>query len=446
MNKMIFCNKTGYFNKDRLNKEKRSLEKGQAVLIAVIFFVFISLSMILALSAPALSYLKGSSSLYSSLGAFNAAESGAEDASYRFMNLLNVENVEVLSLDGIEVTVEYIENDDALEITSKAEAKDGNVRKVKSDLLLGDGIDFAYAVQVGNGGLILENSSEVEGNVFSNSFIEGSSNDINGSATVAGGGNRISGVNVHGSASAHRIEDSHVDEDAYYMEISNTTVMGNMYPNTVPSEVADFPISKETIEGWKDLTEEEGVINCSDTYVIDSDTTIGPVHITCDLEVKGNPTVTLGGHVWAEGDIEFSNSPTIKADDSLGDESVVFIADDPSDRINGSTISLGNSSTFQGADGSDKSFVFMVSENRAASEGQSTPAITDGQKATGDVFMYARKGEISVSNNINITGLTAYRIRAKNSATVVYQDGLADTFFSTGPSAGYNIYEWKEFK
>ncbi|MFP4539538.1 MAG: hypothetical protein ACLFNN_01215 [Candidatus Paceibacterota bacterium] len=421
-------------------------EGGQAVLIAVLFFVFISLSLILAISAPVLSHMKASKFLHSSVMAMSAAESGAEDVAYRLMNGFDIEAEETVSLKEGQATVSYSKNDDDIILESKGVVPDDVIRKIRVGLQPGVGINFAYAIQVGNGGLILENSASVKGNVFSIGSVEGGGNEIDGSVIVADTGNYMRGIEALESAHAFRLEDSHIHSDAYYMEIDNTTVMGDMNPDTEPAEPVDLPITEETVDGWKEYAEDGDVINCNDTYVIDSEETIGPAHITCDLEIRGNPTVTLEGHVWVEGDIEFKNSPTIKISDSLGDESVVFLADDPADRIDGSTISLGNNPTFEGAAGSDNSFLFMVSMNEAAAEGGSAPAMTDGQKASGDVFMYTEKGEISVSNNIDITGLTAYRIRAKNSAVVEYQDGLSDTFFSASPLAGLSIFTWREIK
>jgi hypothetical protein len=433
------------FFKIIFNKEKESNEQGQAVLIAVIFFVFISLSMTLILSAPALSHLKSSQFLYDSLEAFVAAESGAEEITYRFMNGINVDGTEEVSTGRGKATVTSVQGE-PIQIVSKGEVKDSIVRKVAINLDLGVGINFPYAVQVGNGGLILEQSSSVQGNVFSNGDVLGTSNDISGSVIVSGDGGILSGINVGNSAHAFRIEDSEIQEDALYKEISNTTVMGDMFPDSEPAEERDFPISYEVIDAWKEKAVDGGEINCTGVHVIDADQSLGPVHITCGLEIRGNPTITLGGHVWAEGDIILENSPVIEVDSSLGDKSVVFIADDPSDRENSSTLDLGNNPAFQGADGSSRSFIFMISLNESAELGGTIPAVENGQLATGDVFVYAPRGEALLVNNIDITGLTAYRIRARNASIINYQDGLTDTLFSTGPSAGYRVFYWQEIE
>ncbi len=425
------------------NKKDRFREKGQAVLIAAVFFMFIAISLILTISAPALSHLKSSSILHSSFKALSAAEGGLEDTFYRFKNGWEVYEEESLDIKGNSVSVIYTENDE-IYIESKGVSGVGITRKMGSDLVLGAGINFSYAAQIGEGGLVLEDSASVEGDVFSIGDVVGSGNSISGSVIVTNDNGMIDNVSIGNSAYAYSIENSYIEEDAYYMDLINTNVMGDSYPNTEPLDSVDFPIKKEVIEGWKEFAEEGEVIDCEDSYEIDSDQTLGPAHITCDLEIRGNPKIKIKGHVWVEGNIIIGNSPTIEIDDSLGNESVVFIADDPEDRINGSTIELGNNPEFRGASSSDISFSFLISKNKDAAEGGTTPAITDGQGAGGDVFIYTEKGEVSISNNIDITGLTAYRIRASNNSTVIYQEGLANSFFSTGPSAGFNISRWRE--
>lgn len=437
--KKIKENKISSFETDHFN------EKGQAVLIAAIFFMFVALSLILALAAPALSHLKSSYFLYSSFEALAAAESGMEDTFYRFKNVLDVDENENLDIGRNTVSVTYNESD-GVYIESKGIARDGITRKVALNLVLGAGLSFSYAAQVGDGGLVLEDTASVEGDVFSTGPVTGSGNNITGSVIVAGGGGLIDNVNIGGSAYAYSIENSTVGEDVYYMNLVNTTYFGDEHPNFEPLDPVDLPITEEVMNGWKEFAEIGGVIDCEDEYVINSDQILGPVHITCDLNISGNPTVTLGGHVWVEGNIVVGNSPLIKADDSLGDESVVLLADDPTDRINGSTIELGNNPVFEGATVSEKSFIFLVSTNEAAAEGGSVFAITDGQRADGDVFIYAERGELLVRNNIDITGLTAYKITARDNANIVYQEGLADAFFSAGPSAGFVISGWKEIE
>ena len=419
-------------------------QKGHAIILAVMFFMFISLSLFSAIVAPTMSHLKGVTTLHSSFEALSMAETGMEDVIYRFIKRIPVDTMESFNLERGSVTVTYDEEDKVIDVLSVGVARGDIVRKVSVSLELGAGVNFAYAVQVGNGGLVMENSSSVEGNVFATGYVRGVGNNIFGSVIVTGSAGYIENITIQKSGHAYRIEDSHIGEDAYYTELISTTVMGDMHPDTDPADPVDFPISEEMKGAWKEVAEAGDVINCSGKHVINSSQTLGPAHITCDLEISGNHTITLRGHVWVEGDIEVKNSPIIKIDASLGDESVVLIADDPSDRLNKGVIVLGNNPDFQGADGSDKSFIFMVSTNESASEGGTIVAVEEGNLLTGDIFIYADKGEIMVRNNINITGLTAYRIRARNSATIFYQDGLADTFFSTGPSAGYVITSWRE--
>ncbi len=428
----------------RTEIKKGGTQKGAAVLIAVLFFVFISLALVLALSAPALAHLLVSASLHASAEAFSAAESGVEDAVYRFKSGRNMENGVHTDVGNASVVTTYTQSGGEVEIESEGVALENTIRRDRSVLQLGDGVAFNFGVQAGEGGFELRNSALVDGNVFSAGPVDGQSNDILGSVLVASDHNTISDVVIDDSAHAYRIEDSHVGGDAYYQELSNTTVMGDQHPDTDPPDPEELPISDDMVEEWKTHASSTEVINCSGSYTIDSDETLGPTRITCDLDIRQDPTITLEGHVWVEGDIIVRNTPTFEVDGSLGDESVAVIADDPSNRTSGSTIELRNTTEFNGAPGSDSSYVLLLSQNEDAELGGGTSAITVEQSTSGDLLVYAGSGEIRLENSVSLKEVTAYRIHARNSAEVIYETGLADTFFSSGPGGGYSIVEWKE--
>ena len=58
--------------------------------------------------------------------------------------------------------------------------------------------------------------------------------------------------------------------------------------------------------------------------------------------------------------------------------------------------------------------------------------------------MYAGHGQISIENSATLRQVTGYKIKMKNSANLIYEEGLADTLFSSGPSGGWNISTWQE--
>src|SRR3990167_10792141 len=140
---------------------------GQAILTAVVFFMFIS--MIVVSGAYTVSYKESKSSrdFGTSKKSFFLAESGLEDLSYRVMKGKNYDTTEVLSLDGFFATTTVADISGAKEITATGTAYK-MIRKSKIKLVNSDGASFYYGVQVGDGGIVMENNSLVWGNVFSN--------------------------------------------------------------------------------------------------------------------------------------------------------------------------------------------------------------------------------------------------------------------------------------
>jgi len=425
-----------------LKKEK--YHEGQALFTAVIFFLFISLAVVMGLTASAVKSSKISLDLLSAKKSYFIAESGAEDAVYRVIRGKKYSEEEVVNLDGLFATTTIVMTGSDITVESTGNVSE-NVRKTRELLSNDSGISFHYGVQVGNGGLEMENSSGIVGNVYSNGLIEGAgSNLIKGDAVSAGASGSISGVHATSSAYAHNISNSTIDKDAYFQAISDTTVKGTLYPGSPDEPLRDMPISDETINSWEQAAT-VNVVSSPCPYIINSDVTLGPVKITCDLTIKGSPTVTLAGPIWVVGDITVENSTVIRLDSSLGKKSIAVIADDPLNRNTGSKIDLKNSVTFYNS-GTKGSYVLFISQNNSTEVGGEESAITIQNSANGDVLLYACHSEILLANSINLREVTAYKVHLKNSAQVLYESGLASILFETGPSGGYSIDSWREVK
>jgi hypothetical protein len=305
-------------------------------------------------------------------------------------------------------------------------------------------VSFHYGIQSGAGGFILENSSSITGNVYSGGSIIGTSqNEIRGNVVAAGPTGLVYGIRaVNGSVYAHTIGGAAatiVDKDAYYVTKTNTTVGGTSYPGSPDQPIEPLPISDAQITDWENQAAAGGSVTCTgSTYQISSGTvTLGPKKIPCDLVVSNSATLVVSGHLWVTGNISFQNSSVTKMAPSLGGTNVAIIADKPTDRINSSTISVKNSSSFQNS-GSAGSFVFLVSQNSSAEQGGSVPAINIKNSASAMV-VYAAHGYIPLANSITLKEATAYKIGLKNSASVSYDTGLPHTIFDTGPGGGWSF-------
>ncbi len=418
--------------------------KGQALLTAVIFFLFISLSVVLSLAFLGSTGSKNTFHLSESKKSYFLAEGGSEDATYRILRGKNYSSEEVISLDGFTATTTITNVSGDLEITSVGNISQ-DIRKLKVYLTIGDQASFHYGVQIGNGGLEMENTSSVIGNIYSNGSIQGAgSNLIKGDAVSAGALGSIYGIHATSSAYAHSISNSTIDKDAYFQAISNTTVKGTLYPGSPDQPLRDMPISDETINNWEQAATTT-IINSPCPYIIDDDITLGPAKINCDLIIKGSPTVTLTGPIWVVGDITIENSAIIRLDSSLGKKSIAVIADNPADRLASSKIDLKNSTTFFGS-GAEGSYLLLISQNQSAESGGSEKAIIIQNSASGDLLLYAGHGEILLQNSINLREVTGYRVRLQNSAQVIYESGLASLLFESGPTGSFSVGSWREVK
>lgn len=298
-------------------------------------------------------------------------------------------------------------------------------------------VSFQFGVQAGDGGVRLENNASIRGNLYSTGPVIGqNSNIVRGDVISAGPTGLIDAVYATSSGYAHTIRNSTIDKNAYYQSISNTTVGGTSYPGSPDQATSSLPITDAQIAEWENAAVAGGTISSPCPYEISTSRTIGPTKINCDLKITGSPTVTLAGPIWVKGNITISNSPTIKVAASLGGSSVSVIADNPADQINSSSIELQNSALFEGS-GSPGSYVLFVSQNKSAEQGGDEEAIDVKNTVSGALLVYAGHGDISLENNINLKEVTAWRITVKNSAEVVYESGLANALFSSGPGGSW---------
>lgn len=428
-----------------MKKDFKKIKKngGAAMLVSVIFFLFISLAIISGLVSPVVREFKNANVNLNSKKSYFLAESGVEDVAYRIMKNITVSNSEIISLNfgsAVTTTSTVLGN----QVISSVGDVLNHQRKINMMLSTGKGNSFKYGIQSGQGGFILENSASVTGNVYSSGSIVGSGNIIGGDAVSAEATGLIDGIHTTGSAFAHTIQNSNVDANAYYTVKTNTTVGGISYPNSADQGAVPMPISDEQIGELESDAEAGGVISSPCPYIINSDRTINPVKITCDLEISGSPTVViLNGSVWVTGKISIKNSAIIRAAADLGNKSVAIIADNPNNRITSSSIELSNSSQFFGS-GSDSSFIFLISQNNSSELWGNEDAISMDNSSSGKVILYASHGLININNSATLKEVTGYKIKAKNSANITYETGLVNTLFTSGPGGRYQILSWGE--
>ena len=431
------------------------------MMLTTIFFLIIGLIIISGISFTALKDINNMKSLLSGKVSFYVSEAGMEDALYRIKNVIQITN-NTISIDGNFSAITLQDNGNGT-ITVLSEASTSDFyKRIQANVVSGSGISFHYGIQAGNGGFVLDNSSNITGNVYSNGSVIGlSKNDIYGDVISSGSNGLVFGFHATGSVYSHIIGSSTqnattIDKDAYYQTITtNTSVSGTKHSGSADQPTIPLPISDQKIQEWEKDALAGGIMNSSEcddydsrskTCTISENRTLGPKKIPFNLSIKNssnkNKTLTVTGALWIVGNLDVSGQPTIQMSPNLGSTNIAIIADDPSNRSEGSMVTLGNGATFLGS-GFPRSYVFIISQNNSAENGGSTIAINPQQSASA-LVVYASHGLIEMSQTVGVKEVTAYKISLSQSANVTYDTGLASTIFSSGPAGGFNIIDWTE--
>lgn len=167
-------------------KTKINNQAGAAMLISVIFFLFITLAIISGLVAPAVREFKNANMNFNSKQSFFLAESGTEDAAYRIINNMSISSTETLTLGGNSaVTTITTLSGGSKQISTLGDVSNYE-RMTEIILSTGVGMSFSYGMQIGNGGLIMSNTATINGSVYANGNITGSNSaKITGTAIAA---------------------------------------------------------------------------------------------------------------------------------------------------------------------------------------------------------------------------------------------------------------------
>ncbi|MEI7764952.1 MAG: choice-of-anchor R domain-containing protein [bacterium] len=168
-------------------KDFKKIKKnsGAAMLIAVIFLIFISLAIVGGIAVPSVREYKITSESINSKKSYFLAESGIEDAFYRIVTNKPISNSETINLDSNSTTTTITTNGNRREIVSLGDVLNYE-RKVDLALTAGSGVSFNYGIQVGQGGIDLQGSAGINGNVYANGPITGSTSSfITGTAISA---------------------------------------------------------------------------------------------------------------------------------------------------------------------------------------------------------------------------------------------------------------------
>lgn len=408
-------------------------QEGYFVSVIAIFILIIMSSIALSMSSLIFYRQKISTNSIRATQSYYTAEAGIEDA---LMRLKNDPQMSPISYSFPVNDTTAAVNIPAIIGTSRVVTSQGDatsrIRNIQVVYTIdSDGVSFHYGAQVGDGGLQMSNSSRVIGNVFSNGNITGSgSATIDNNVVVAGVGNSISGMDVGGNVLTYSCSNSSITGTLTYVSpggTNNCTATGGIFTQSSQISSQPMPISDQQITDWKNAALAGGTtgsVTLSGTETM----SLGPKKIIGDLSLSNSSVLTLTGTVYVTGNITINNSSTIKLDSSFGSLGGIIIAD--------GIISPSNSSTLQGS-GQSGSYLLVLSNNVSDS------AITVSNSASGAIF-YTSAGGITVSNSFSAREVTGYKLTMSNSATITYESGLANALFTSGPTAGWKVIDWKE--
>jgi len=167
-------------------QKKNQYNRGAAMMIFVLFFMFISVAVLVGIVTPTVREFEIVRDNLKSKQAYFLAESGSEDAFYRVKNNKQLSSSEVITLgsDSVTTTITSIGTTEK-NIVSVGDSGN-NKRTASLNLKTGTGVIFKYGSQAGYGGVKFNNNTGLYGSFYSNGSIIGANNVfITGDAYVA---------------------------------------------------------------------------------------------------------------------------------------------------------------------------------------------------------------------------------------------------------------------
>lgn len=413
-------------------------EKGQMALVTVVTILAAGVVLVVALGILTFNEIKKINNVEKSLQSYYAAEAGVEDSLLRIRNNMNYPNPGsyTLSVGQGSTTVDISGPLVNLTITSKGDVNK-RFRKLAVNLVAtpsSSGASFNFAVQVGEGGLVMANNSGINGNVYVNAGILAQN-----SAFVTGGATAVT-----------TIDNLDITDDGWANTIDNSTVGGIKYcQNTNDSPACDtskgadptiepFPLTAAEIAQWKADAAAGGTCgppkcDSSGDYVLsigESDS-LGPIKIDGDFLMDNTAILTVTGAIWVTGNTDFKNGSTTQLHSSFGSDSGVIVSD--ADKI-----IVDNGASIQGTS-DPESFLMILSDKNSLSD-----VVLELSNDSSGAIYYAATGRILVKNFAVGAAIYGYGVDLDNDATITYVTGLANPNFSSGPGGTFVINSWQE--
>ncbi len=160
---------------------KKQHNRGAAMLLATLFFLAISVVIVLGIAAPIIKQVKIGTDTIHSVESYYLSEGALEDGTYRILNSKTLASGDTYVVNGYTTTVTLTTTAGGKTIETYT-SRDGLVRKMQAQVTEGVGAAFNYAIQSGAGGFNITGGSQIVGNIYSNGSVK-----ISGGSSVTGG-------------------------------------------------------------------------------------------------------------------------------------------------------------------------------------------------------------------------------------------------------------------
>jgi hypothetical protein len=310
-----------------------------------------------------------------------------------------------------------------------------------------DEIDFAYALQSGDGGAHLENNAVVHGTLYTNGDVtcQTAQAIVDGDIYISLADGMIDSCRVNYHAYADNILNSEVQGDAYYKmdpdDIAGSTVTGTKYSNSATPDYEPMP--DINLDFWRESAALGGTIYGD--YVPSDGEELGPIKIDGNLIMNNNIDIVVTGPIWVVGDISTGNNCSFTLEPDFGEYSTVILADHTTDPDNHGKVTISNNTAVAGS-GNPQSHILFVSTNTSTETDD--PALSVSNNSAGAIF-FSTAGTLALENNAGAKSLAAYRLHISQNSEVTYAESeLADAKFSNSPGARWRLKpgEWRQVK
>lgn len=272
------------------NIRQYKTNKGAAMMIVVIFFVFISLTILVGIITPTVREFKIAGAVYNSKNAYFLAESGVEDVVFRLKNSRQIDSTENITLDNTQTITTITDVGGGQKQISTIGNNYSRQRKIDVLLNTATGVSFNYGLLAGQGGVYLD-SGAINGNVYANGPITASSS----------GSNRITGTAISANSPTLSSDQSNGSgTPAYNINFANNNSTQDIAQQFSVS--SDTPLNKVSLY----IKKVGSPSNITAKIMNDSNGSIGSSVVASGTLSASSISTTYG---WV--DVSFSTNPLL---------------------------------------------------------------------------------------------------------------------------------------